>query len=67
MILIDELNYRLTWTSPIPIVNGVPLTKEELIALHNKRNSIKPFYGLCGSVESKPYGQSKSSSKEVMR
>jgi hypothetical protein len=41
MILIDEPNYRLTWTSPIPTKDGIPLTKEELIELHNERNSIK--------------------------
>lgn len=41
MILIDEPGYKLTWTSPIPTKDGVPLTREELIELFYEKYSIR--------------------------
>jgi len=41
MILIDEPGYRIIWTAPIPLKDGVELTKEELLEHFNKLHSIK--------------------------
>lgn len=61
MILLQEPGYRIHWISPIPLINGVEATREELIGIFNTR------HGLCGSVNSTPLGQSKSSSKEKLK
>lgn len=41
MILIDEPNYRIVWTSPIPFINGVMASREQLLEIWEERHGLR--------------------------